>query len=226
MSKVRVLEHAVLHAFHSFLRLDLFRVSYPLFAGGMSDPKDRVNVHRKDAVAGILHIVGEEGRQCLMLVEQFRLPTMIGAADGMPSLDEVNSGGEKTGRIIELMAGTQIVGEPWLETFRRECLEETNLEPDEVEFITSYYPSPGACSEQIHLYYGRIKWPVGRDWPETGADEWMSLGDEEEDIRGVFVTPAEFLDDVASGNNRDGKCLVAAEWMRRNLHRFGLGAAP
>ena len=223
MKRVRILDHETLQAVGSFLRLDRFRVIYPKFNQDDAPIEaDYVNVHRGDAVAGLLHLVkGDE--QTLLLVEQFRLPTLLKADTGQPDMGELHADPE-AGRMLELMAGMRKPGEPWLEAFRRECLEETKLDPDETEYIGSYYPSPGACSEQIHLYYGRIDWPADTPLPETDSPEAADFGDSSENIRRHFVSPKTYLDMLAQGVLVDGKCFVAAEWMRRpeNAPRFGL----
>ena len=215
MRKVQFREHSTLAKLGSFLRLDRFMVVHPKFnPDEMSDELTLVNVHRGDAVAGILHVVGD-GKQSLLLVEQFRMPTLIDAESGLPDLERIDRENEHAGRMLELMAGMQQPGEPWLEAFRRECEEETGLVPDYTDFIASFYPSPGACSERIHLYYARFDWPDHMDWPETEPDDQRGRGVEIEDIRRHFVSPREFLDMVADGDILDGKCFAAAEWMRR-----------
>ena len=215
MRKVQFREHATLAKLGSFLRLDRFKIVHPRFnPGEMSDELTLVNVHRGDAVAGILHVAGQ-GKQTLLLVEQFRMPTLIDADTGLPDLARVDQEKEHAGRMLELMAGMQQPGEPWLEAFRRECEEETGLVPDYTDFIGSFYPSPGACSEQIHLYYARFDWPDDKPWPETEPDDQRGRGVETEDIRRHALSPQEFLDMVAEGDILDGKCFAAAEWMRR-----------
>ncbi|MEZ6002246.1 NUDIX domain-containing protein [Hyphomonas sp.] len=225
MRYVRFMEHETLAKVGTFLRLDRFKISFPKFAGSaMSEPQDVVNVFRGDSVAGLLHIQ-RSGRHGILLVEQFRMPTLIDPDTGLPDLDKTDRD-ETAGRFVELMAGTRRPGEPWMEAFRRECEEETGFNPDYVEFINSFYPSPGACSEMIHLYYGRIDWPEGEAWPETDKDEDANFGDDSEDIRRMFVLPAQFLAMIERGEIYDGKCLAAAEWMRRpeNGKKIGLVA--
>lgn len=223
--KVQFREHATLAKLGSFLRLDRFKIIHPKFnPGEMSDPQTLVNVHRGDAVAGILHIVGQD-KQTLLLVEQFRMPTLIDSDTGLPDLDRIDREHEHAGRMLELMAGMQQPGEPWLEAFRRECEEETGFVPDRADFIGSFYPSPGACSERIHLYYARIDWPDDKAFPETEADDQRGRGVDNEDIRRHCLSPREFLDMVGDGRILDGKCFAAAEWMRRPEHYgpiFGL----
>lgn len=221
MFTVRFLEHAVLTDFKGFLRLDQYNVRVPRYNGSLGQTQELVNVHRRDAVSGLLHIVGH-GKQALLLVEQFRLPTIIRSDNGMPDFELVSRKAQRAGRLIELVAGVQRPGEPWLEAFRRECKEETGYIPDhtDVDHITSFYPSPGACSEQIHLYYGKIQWSDDDPWPRSDPETNDGQGDQTEDIRRIVIQPDKFLDMVASGQIVDGKCLAAAEWMRRNPYRF------
>ena len=227
MRKVKFKEHATLAKLGSFLRLDRFKIVHPKFnPGEMSEEMTLVNVHRGDAVAGILHVVGK-GKQTLLMVEQFRMPTLIDADSGLPDLKKVDRDKEHAGRMLELMAGMQQPGEPWLEAFRRECEEETGFVPDHADFIGSFYPSPGACSEQIHLYYARFDWPDDKPWPETEPDDQRGRGVETEDIRRHAGSPQDLLDMVSDGRILDGKCFAAAEWMRRPENFgpiFGLNA--
>jgi len=215
MRKVQFREHATLAKLGSFLRLDRFKVVHPKYnPGEMSDELELVNVHRGDAVAGLLHVVGREG-QTLLFVEQFRMPTLIEAETGLPDLEQIDREKEQAGRMLELMAGMQQSGEPRLEAFRRECEEETGEVPDQAEYISSFYPSPGACSEQIHLFYARFDWPDDKPWPKTEPDDQRGRGVDSEDIRLHAIQPEDFLNMVSAGQIADGKCFAAAEWMRR-----------
>lgn len=223
LRKVNIIEFETLQTIGEFLRLDSFKFTHPLFKkGAMSSVLDRVNVHRGDSVAGILHVV-QGDRESLLLVEQFRLPTLMKASDGQPDMARLNSN-EGAGRLLELIAGMRKPGEPWLEAFLRECEEETNIKPAFAEHIGSFYPSPGACSEQVHLYYARSELDNDSPWPETDPPGAAGHGDSTEDIRRHFISPSEFFEMIENGILRDGKCFVAAEWMRRpeNWKRFNL----
>ena len=217
--KVRFSSHDVLAKVGSFLQLDRYTVTYPLFQKGkFSKPTSLVNLHRRDSVAGIVHIVGQgknQGLQSLLLVEQFRMPTLLAPETGAPDFEKIDNELEKAGRILELMAGARRDGEPPLESFRRECFEETNLALSKVVHINSTFPSPGACSERVHLFYGRVDWPESDPWPQTDDLEHSDFGDDSENIRRHFYTIDEFFSKIENGQIVDGKCLCAAEWMRR-----------
>jgi ADP-ribose pyrophosphatase len=147
--EVQVREHVRIASIGAFLTLNQYTVRYAgLFGQGFSKPITRVDVYRGDSVAAILHRDCGAGRHELYLVRQFRFSTTIDPDTGAPDFS-------RDGRIVEIMAGSQRPEEPVRETLRRETTEETGLEIEEEIFINSFYPSPGACSEQIHLFYAR-----------------------------------------------------------------------
>ncbi|MDZ4760791.1 MAG: NUDIX hydrolase [Alphaproteobacteria bacterium] len=211
-ARLQVRDHVRLAQLGSFLTVSSYTVCFPKLDGQLSEPTKRVDVYRRDAVAGLLHRVRNDGVHDLFFVRQFRFSTTIDADSGQPDLS-------RDGMIVELMAGMKKPAEPWVEAFRRETREETGYELADEEFITSFYPSPGACSEQIHLFYGRVAVAPGEVDARVG---WGADADEETER--LVMSPREFLAQVESGEIRDAKCLAAAEWMRRdaNRGRFGL----
>jgi ADP-ribose pyrophosphatase len=52
----------------------------------------------------------------------------------------------------ELVAGSLEPGEDPAAGARRECEEETGLIPARVEFLGSYYPTPGYCDEKMNFF--------------------------------------------------------------------------
>lgn len=218
-----ILDHDVV-AEEAIVRLDSFKIQHPEYGGSQSEPVGRVNVHRGDAVAGLLH-AEKDGEHRILLVEQFRFSTVFDPDTGMPDIMGKRPAPGGDGFLVELMAGMRKKGEPWANVLERECREETGhgIEADPT-FIGSYYPSPGACSEQIHLFYARLVIGADDPLPETRPLEAKGLGDSTEDIRLISLRPAEFMEWIETNQLTDGKCYVAAEWMRRpgNFERFGL----
>lgn len=178
-----------------------------------SAPDWRADFFRGDAVAALLHRETAARGHELMLVRQFRFSTIIDPDTGAPDVS-------RDGYMLELMAGMRMKDEPWIETLRRETQEETGYEIGEYEFINSFYPSPGACSEQIHLFYARVK---DADAATEERLDWGALEEQEQTLR-VSKTPKQFLEMIEKREILDAKCLAAAEWMRRdaNRGRFGL----
>lgn len=85
------------------------------------------------------------------------------------------------------------------ETIRREIKEEMGYEVDLLEPIRSFYSSPGACSEKIHLFYAEVSHKSG---------EGGGLAEENESIEMVEIE-AKALADLQL---EDAKSLVAVYW--------------
>lgn len=209
-----------------FLQVDRFTVRYRRADGETSLPQPRINIHRGDAVAGLLHHVRDDGHW-LYLVNQFRLSTAADPDTGAPTTKgaplapigpgprHVETAPVDAGWIVELMAGMRMKGEPWGETLRRECREETGFDivPSSLEFIGSFYPSPGACSERIHLYYAKV------DAPGDARPSPSAKGVDDEEVVLVPLLANEFLAAIEDNEIHDAKAIAAAEWMRREANR-------
>jgi 8-oxo-dGTP pyrophosphatase MutT (NUDIX family) len=218
-SKVQLLATRRIGAVENFLRVTEYDLRVPLQApkagGPQFQPLTRVDVYRRDSVAGILHIdrgahVAGDHRHIVCLVRQFRLSTIIDAETGDPDLSE-------DGLFLELVAGTCLQGEPPLVTFKREAQEETKQMVEDVEYLSSFFPSPGASSERIHLYYARIAF-------SAQVEAWMKARepagyDPGEEITHEFLTPRDFLERVDDGRIADGKAVAAASFMRGRLKK-------
>lgn len=98
--------------------------------------KDFLVFDRGDSVAVLL--VNTKGTHGLF-VEQFRYPAYIN--------------GEKES-LFEVVAGTVEKGREQDEVAVSEIFEETGVHVRELEYVSSIYPSPGASTERIHLYFG------------------------------------------------------------------------
>ncbi|HEY4001344.1 MAG TPA: NUDIX hydrolase [Candidatus Xenobia bacterium] len=85
-------------------------------------------VEHPDAVVAIVLT----GPSTLLMVEQYRRAP-----------DKV---------MLELPAGKVDPGEGLEEACRREVVEETGVYPAVLEHLLSFYPSPGFCTERMHLF--------------------------------------------------------------------------
>ena len=89
----------------------------------------------------------------ILLVKQYRRP-----------YDEVT---------LEIPAGKLNPGESPLENARRELLEETGYEADELIDFGKMYPSPGYLGEVVRVYYAPSVKKIGE--ANTDEDEFLSL---------------------------------------------------
>jgi ADP-ribose pyrophosphatase len=102
-------------------------------------------------------------------------------------------------------------GESPEETARREAHEETGLKVGKVEFIASFYPSPGGCSEQIFLFYVEISGKNAKH-NETGG-----LASEDENILTLELSLEEALEKIRKGEIRDAKTIMGIYWLENRL---------
>lgn len=180
-----------------YLLKDVFRVEevflrFEKFDGSMSDTIRRLNFDRGDSVALLVYNLDT---QKILLINQFRYPTYH----------------KGPGWITETIAGIVDEGEAPQETARREAHEETGLNVGNVEFIASFYPSPGGSSERIHLYYVEIS---GK---KAQYDEFGGLAAEHENIRTLEVSLEEALEQVRAGEIQDGKTIMGLFWLQNRL---------
>jgi ADP-ribose pyrophosphatase len=123
-------------------------------------------------------------KQCYILIKQYRMPT------------------DKP--ILEIVAGLYDHPDESLEeTARREVEEETGYAVDQIYPITSYYSSPGAFAEKLHLFYAEVSHKKS-----AGG----GLAEEHEQIETVEVKPEE----LPSLEIEDGKTLIAVQWAQLN----------
>lgn len=176
---------------------DVFKVEeamlrFEKFDGAMSGTVRRLSLERGNAVA---MLVFNRDTQKLLLINQFRYPTYHNGH----------------GWMTETIAGMIDAGEAPEEAVRREAKEETGLDVQAVEFIASFYPSPGGCSEQIHLFYVEIAGPTAR------YDRIGGLASENESILTLEFSLDEALAGIRSGEIRDAKTIIGIFWLQNRL---------
>lgn len=96
----------------------------------------------------------------------------------------------------ELCAGTLEDGESPEETAGRELVEETGYRAGRLEPLTTFYTTPGICTERMHAFLATDLTEVGQDLEET------------ERIEVEAVTRERALEMVASGEVRDAKTIA------------------
>jgi ADP-ribose pyrophosphatase len=171
-----------------FFKVEEAQVSYEQVDGSMSPPVRRLKLDRGDSVAALLH---HEERDAVVLVHQFKYPTY----DKGP------------GWITEVVAGMIDEGETPDSAIRREILEETGYRADTLQFISSFYVSPGGSSERIFLYYAEI----------SGAGPSETAGgrpEEHEDIHVLELPLDEAFRQLDAGEIIDAKTVIALMWLR------------
>lgn len=113
-------------------------------------------------------------------------------------------------RLWELPAGLcDVEGEPPLETARRELVEEAGIEADDWRPLVEIVPSPGFCTERVHLFLASGL----REVPRPEAHH------EEADMELTRLTLAEAVDAVLGGRIVNGIAVAGILAAREALSR-------
>jgi nudix-type nucleoside diphosphatase (YffH/AdpP family) len=182
--------------YDGFFKLDRITLCHERFDGTMSPPRAILNLERGDAVGILLHDVE---RDILVFVDQFRYAAY-----------------ERTGQgwMTDIIAGMIEEGESPDQVARREALEEAGYRLQELEFIATFFVSPGGSTERIHLFYGPVS--ISQRVAEGG-------GVGSEDIRLMEMPIQEAWARLEDGRIRDAKTLIALQWLRlRHLSQAGV----
>ena len=183
---VRVLEDAdVFRGHYAMRRLTL---EHRGFDGGWKGPISRELFDRGDAVGVLLWdpVIDE-----LVMLEQFR----VGAIRG-----------EDSPWMLELVAGVVEPGETDAQVAHREAEEESGLPLLDLEPIVTFFPSAGACSEQVRLFVGRVS--------SKSAGGLHGCADEGEDILVHRLPRDEVMDMLDANRINNGHTLIALQWLR------------
>ncbi len=183
-------------AYSNFYAMQEFDIRYRKFNGEMGDLLDRATFVGFD-VAIVLPY--DPVRDCVLLVEQFRIGPYARGAEYPWSLEPV--------------AGHIDVGETPEEAAKRECEEEARLTLHKLEPIAAAYPSPGASSEFYYCYLGLCDL-AGVDGGIAGLDS------ESEDILSRILSFDALMDFVDTGQATNQPLILAAYWLARNRDRL------
>lgn len=178
-----------------FLTVHKLRLNHAVFPAGESAVLTREVMHRGEAAAILVH---DPNNDTVIMIEQFRVGG-INEPDGP--------------WFIEIPAGMVDAGETPEQAAVREAREETGCEVANVEHIASYFPSPGGCSEKVHLFYGTT---------DLGHYSERVLGEEHEG-ENILVRAVPFRDafaGVSAGVLKDAASVMALFWLgmkRKNM---------
>ena len=181
-------------SFEGYFAVETLTIRHRLFEGGWSQPVRRELFQRGDAV-GVLpwDPLSDE----FVLIEQFR----VGAVRD-----------EDSPWMLELIAGIAEQGESDAAVARREAKEEAGCRIGRLEPIATFYPSAGACSEQIRLFIGEAI--------ATRPGMVQGLDTEHEDILVHQMPRALALDMLDRNEINNGHTLIALQWLARHGDRL------
>lgn len=180
--------------FKGFLQVEKVSLRHRLFKNtGYTAVLQRELIHRPEA-AGVL--IYNDQQQRFALIEQFR----VGALDDQQSPWQ-----------LEIIAGV-LDGDESPETcIRRESLEESGCQLDQLQHLFSFYPSAGACSELFHLYAAQA------DLPEQGGI--FGVANEGENIQLHLFDYADLSRLLTSGRLANAPVIMALQWLQQHLQK-------
>ncbi len=186
---VEVIEKTTL--FSSFFTMLRYKLRHKLFNGDWSETIQRELFQRGEAAAAVMY---DPKNHLIGLVEQFR----VGAIDS-----------EFGPWCIEVVAGMVEAGESVQDVIRREIVEEAGIDKVELIPISSYYSTPGGCSEKVHLFCAVC------DLKEAGGI--YGLDDEGEDIRFQTYEPEQVFAEMLEARTNNAATLIGLQWLQLNI---------
>ena len=187
--RVEVLERKTV--FQGYFRIDRYRLRHEQFAGGLGDAVSR-EVFERGQVAAVLPVDAIAGR--VVLIEQFRPGAWAAGRDPW---------------LLECVAGIIEHGESADDVCIREAHEEAGcVLTDLIPIAAPFFSSPGACSETVALFCGRVD--------ASTAHGLHGLADEGEDIRVGTWSIDDALQLLADGRIVNAKTIIALQWLALN----------
>jgi ADP-ribose pyrophosphatase len=187
---LQILKHETIY--QGFSRLDRYRLRHRLYSGDWSAEMEREVFDRKSTVGVLLY---DPDLDAVVLVTQFRLPPRLA---GFPAWQ------------LEIVAGIiDDVGESVAEVAHRETQEEAGLTViGALERVHRFMPSPGACTETVDLFCGRVD--------ARNAGGIHGLAHENEDIKVVVLPYREAMRQLRDDKIQNGLTALALYWLGAN----------
>lgn len=180
------------YLYQGFIQVEKISLRHQLFnQANYTSTIQRELIHRKEA-AGVL--IYNDQQQRFALIEQFR----VGAIDDPVSPWQ-----------LEIIAGVLDGDESPESCIRRESIEESGCEIQDLEHLFSFYPSAGACDEIFHLYVAQAK------LPEQGGV--FGMPDEGENIQLHIVQYQDLNQLLSSSRLRNAPVIMALQWLKQHV---------
>jgi len=194
---VKILDLAEDYRFGDLFLIVRATLQYRRFDGQMSDPVTRINFERGDSVGVLLHDPQDDA---VILVRQFRYPVYATLDPGEREGDSATQAW-----LLEIVAGVVDEGRGVKEVANKELLEEAGYEVEgDLQYVTTFYPSPGGTSERIHLFLGEVE-------HDRRIGKGGGVVAEGEDTQVVVLPFREAMDMIASGKICDAKTIIALQ---------------
>ncbi|RKG33551.1 NUDIX domain-containing protein [Acinetobacter tianfuensis] len=178
--------------FKGFIQVEKVSLRYRLFnQDSYSNTLQRELIRRKEAAGVLLY---SHSQQKFALIEQFR----IGAIEDTESAWQ-----------LEIIAGVLDGDESPESCIRRESLEESGCQIDQLQHLFSFYPSAGACSELFHLY------SAATVLPDQGGI--FGMPEEGENIQLHILNYSDLPALMTSGRLKNAPVIMALQWLQMHI---------
>ena len=147
---------------------------------------ERQSFERGDSVSILIY---EKDTDSLLFTNQFRYPTA----------------GKENGWILELTAGSIEGNEEPIIRVKKEVEEEIGYNIEDVEFINSFFVSPGGTSERLFLFYSEVN-------SANKVYEGGGMKYEKEDIQLVKLKVKDAIKQLKNNKLRDAKTIIGLQW--------------
>ena len=180
--------------YSGFFKFKRYTFRHKLHAGGWSKPIKREIFERGNAVA-VLPFDPE--LQEFVFIEQFRVATMHDCDKPW---------------LLEVVAGIMEPGETPEQVCRREAQEEAGVDILALTHIIDFYPSPGACTEKLGLFFATV------DGSNAGGIHGLET--ENEDILVHRVPANTALQWLDEGRINNSATIIALQWFALHRDKF------
>jgi len=182
--------------YQGFFRVEKYRLKHTLFGGGWSAEITRELFMRGSCVAVLLY---DPDADKVVLIEQFRA-----AATQNPD----------RAWLMEIVAGAIEEGETAEEVAYRESREEAGCEIQQLMVINEFYTTPGAFSERITLFCGKV------DSSQVGGIHGLDHEDEDILVRAVDFNEVYLM--LENGVIESAIPIIAIQWLALNRDKLKL----
>ncbi|MEW6453747.1 MAG: NUDIX hydrolase [Pseudomonadota bacterium] len=168
-----------------------FRVTLPNSDAGVHE-RDIVRVGKVVAIVAV-----DLARDEIVLVREFRIGAHLATGKG---------------DLVQVPAGRVERDEPLIEAARRECLEETGVEPTKLVELFGVMPSP-VMSDEHHTYFLAAV-------DASKVPEKAGLAAEREETQPIRVKIDDALAAMSSGSMQYGAARFGLQWLELNRSRL------
>jgi len=182
--------------YQGFFRMEKYRLKHTMFGGGWSAEITRELFMRGSCVAVLLY---DPDTDKVVLIEQFRTGAILNPDRAW---------------LVEIVAGAIEEGESAEEVAYRESLEEAGCEIQQLMVINKFYTTPGAFSEWITLFCGKV------DSTHVGGIHGLDHEDEDILVRTVDFDEAYLM--LQNGEIESAIPIIAIQWLALNRQKLKL----